>query len=329
MSQGKKEKKGRRGLFILTCIGVFIICFAASAAVKLVYNPLASQYSVSWSEEIGSVATNLAYGEGEAQTFDLYLPADDSKKNYGLVVYLHAGGFTTGDKADDKEILQWLTSKGYVAVGINYTLFGEDNPDANIYTQSLEIREAMPVVIEEANKRGYTIDKMAVAGGSAGHTLAMLYAYRDADQAPVPITMVFGAVGPSSFYPQDWTSYGFDKDTAETNQAAAALFSGMSGQTITPQMFGTHAYDEAVKDISALSWIDEHTVPTVMAYGKYDKFQPYLASVRLDQALTDNNVPHDYFVLEHSGHGLQNDSKVYKQYMETVVDYLNTYLPID
>ena len=41
------------------------------------------------------------YGEGEAQKFDLYLPADRSKTTYGLVVYLHAGGFTSGDKKDD------------------------------------------------------------------------------------------------------------------------------------------------------------------------------------------------------------------------------------
>ena len=74
-------------------------------------------------------------GEGAANKFDLYVPADKSQDAYGLVVYLHAGGFTGGDKAEDAEMLEWLCSKGYVAAGINYTLFTEENPDASVYSQ--------------------------------------------------------------------------------------------------------------------------------------------------------------------------------------------------
>lgn len=128
-------------------------------------------------------------------TFDLYLPKDQSKTNYSLVVYLHAGGFTSGDKADDKKMLQWLADKEYVTAKINYTLWDENNPNANIYTQSLEIKNSMPKVIEKAKKLGYPIQQMSISGTSAGHTLAMLYAYRDAATSPVPVKMVFGAVG--------------------------------------------------------------------------------------------------------------------------------------
>ena len=35
------------------------------------------------------------------------------------------------------------------------------------------------------------------------------------------------------------------------------------------------------------------------------------------------------FKMEHSGHGLQNDNKVYAEYMETVEDYLDRYLPVE
>ena len=44
----------------------------------------------------------------------------------------------------------------------------------------------------------------------AGHALAMLYAYRDADTSPVPVKMTFGAVGPSCFYLEDWINMGAD-----------------------------------------------------------------------------------------------------------------------
>lgn len=36
-------------------------------------------------------------------------------ESYGIVVYLHAGGFTSGDKNADTKMLQWLCEKGYVA----------------------------------------------------------------------------------------------------------------------------------------------------------------------------------------------------------------------
>ncbi|WP_339308015.1 alpha/beta hydrolase [Paenibacillus sp. FSL R5-0519] len=320
------EKRGKKTVkFVFLCILTFIVSFAGSVVFKMSYEPASfKKYSVAWNEEIGTVHKDLAYGEEDAQKFDLYVPADKTKNNYGLVVYLHAGGFTGGDKADDAKMLQWLASKGYVAAGINYTLFGENNPDANIYTQSMEIKDSMPYVIEEAKKLGYNIDEMAISGGSAGGTLALLYGYRDANTSPVPVRMVFEAVGPSSFYPEDWKSYGFDQN----KEGAASLFSVMSGKQITPEMFGTAAYDETIKDISALQWVDKNTVPTVMAYGAHDKFQPYDGSVRLNDALNQYNVPHEYSVLEHSGHGLQNDNKKYLEYMQNVETYLEKYMPV-
>ncbi len=265
---------------------------------------------------------DLSYGEGDANKFDLYLPADNSRESYGLVVYLHAGGFTSGDKSGDAGILQWLCSKGYVAAGINYTLFSDEHPDANVYTQSVEIRDSIPYVLAEAEQRGYSIDRMAVSGGSAGHTLAMLYAYRDAVVSPVPVKLVFGAVGPSCFYPEDWSCFGFDRNP----EAASVMFSVMSGNSITPEMIGTPAYGEAVKNISALAWIDGNSVPTVCAYGAHDKMQAFPASKRLAAALEKYGVPHEYIVFPHSGHGLQNDNKLYALYMEKVVEYLDKYM---
>lgn len=330
----KKEKTKRRGRVVwgFIYVGAFIASFVISAAVKMKVDPFGGKYSVHWDSSVGTVYTDLSYGEGEANKFDLYVPADKSRENYGLVVYLHPGGFTSGDKSGDAQMLQWLCSKGYVAAGINYTLFSEENPDANVYTQSVEIRESIPFVVAEAKKKGYHIDKMAVAGGSAGHALAMIYAYRDAGTSPVPVKMVFGAVGPSCFYLEDWINMGADPDHPNPvdpdadYSGIAGLFSAMAGKEITEDMLETGAYLEQVKDISAAMWIDENSVPTVCAYGSWDKAQAFLASKRLDSALTQYNIPHEYIVCGHSGHGLQNDNAKYAMYMEKVSEYLDTYL---
>ena len=167
-----KEKKGKT---VPVWMGVlaFLLAFGAGAASKTAVKPAWSKaYSVQWSSELGTLKSDLPYGEGEANKFDLYLPAG-GKDSYGLAIYLHAGGFTTGDKSDDRDMLAWLCSKGYVAAGINYTLRTEAHPEASVLAQSNEIKAAVPQVAAAAEEAGYPIDRITVAGGSAGHTLAM------------------------------------------------------------------------------------------------------------------------------------------------------------
>ena len=302
----------------------FLVTFVASAVAKIRYNPFGEQYKVEWNEQAGTIYTDLSYGEGEANKFDLYVPADRGRDAYGLVVYLHAGGFTAGDKSGDADMLKWLCSKGYVAAGINYTLRTEENT-ASVYSQSVEIRDSIPRVIAEAEKLGYAIDKMAIGGGSAGHTLAMIYAYRDAAQAPVPVVLTFGGVGPASFYQEDWGIFGLD----QSDDACAGLFSVMAGTAISPAEVADGSYLDKIKPISAADWVTADSPATVVAYGTHDKMQPFLASLRLKSALEEYSVDHKYFELSHSGHGLQNDNKIYKQWMDAVEEYLDVYLPVE
>ena len=315
-------------MFLFIGILVFILSLIVGIASKFLIKPAwAKEYAIQWSSELGTLYKDIAYGEGEAHKFDLYLPKDKTKEKYGLVVYLHAGGFTAGDKSDDVEMLSWLCKKGYVAVGINYTLRNETN-DKSVYSQSLEIKEAIPKVIETAKEYGYNIDKMAIGGGSAGHTLAMIYAYRDYEEAPVLVKLLFGAVGPSSFYREDWDIYGLDQDTMESKEGTAELFGVMGGVKLTTAMIDDDSYIDALKPISSVMWVDENTVPSVVAYGKYDKVQPYKGSQRLLEAYQKYHVDYQYFLAEHSGHGLQNDNKVYKEWIETVEEYLDKYMSV-
>ena len=325
----KTKEKRIKTVPILIGLLTFLLAFFAGALSKFIIKPSWSKnYSVEWNDKIGTLKSDISYGSGDANKFDLYLPKDNTKKSYGLVVYLHAGGFTAGDKADDKQTLAWLTSKGYVAAGINYTLRTDTN-NSSVLSQSNEIKEAIPKVIKEAEANGYHIDKMTVAGGSAGHALAMIYAYRDGKDAPVPVVFTYGAVGPSSFVVEDWGIFGLGADTDESRAAGAGLFSVMSGETITPDEIKDRSYLEKVKAISASEWVKDNPIPTVVAYGAHDRVQPFTASKRLETALKENNVDNKYFVLEHSGHGLQNDSTVSKQWMEAVEEYLNKYMPVN
>lgn len=320
----EKRPRRHRVLWGLLYATLFLLAFGGSALFKLAWNPLAEKTAVEWDDTVGTVHRDLPYGEKESNTFDLYLPADGGKDAYGLVVYLHAGGFTSGDKADDVAMLQWLCSLGYVAAGVNYTLLSEEHPTANVLTMSREVQASIPAIQEASCERGYPLDAMAVAGGSAGGTLALLYAYRDAAQSPLPVRFVFEAVGPASFVAEDWTSYGLD----QSPEAAAALFSGMAGAPITPSMIEDGSAQAAVRDISPSQWVTEGSVPALCAYGVHDRIAPFGSAVRLREALEAHGVPHDFIEFPHSGHGLQNDDDRYALYLDKIKEYLATYMPL-
>ena len=333
MSKTKKEKR-KRIVPIWLGIIIFLVSFGMGVASKSFISPSwAKEYSVKWSDELGTRIIDLPYGDGEANKFDLYLPADKSHENYGLVVYLHPGGFTAGDKSGDAEMCSWLCRKGYVSASINYTLFAElssgGTNGASVLTQSNEIKAAIPKVIEAAAKQGYHIDKMTIAGGSAGHALAMIYAYRDSSDSPVPVVFTFGAVGPSCFYKNDWDNYGFDRETEEAYQGAAGIFSAMLGEMLSVDEIKDGSYIEKMKPISAMSWITPDSPPTVVAYGTYDRVQAFKASIRLKEALEENGVDYEYFEMPHSGHGLQNDNALYRDYLQAVEEYLDKYMPVE
>lgn len=324
----KENANGKRVKAVPVWMGllVFLLAFGAGAVSKFAVTPgWSKDYSVQWSGELGTLKADLPYGDdGEANKFDLYLPAGGGKDSYGLAVYLHAGGFTTGDKAEDRDMLAWLCSKGYVAAGINYTLRDEAHPEASVLSQSNEIKAAMPLVVKAAEEAGYPIGKMTVAGGSAGHALAMLYAYRDGGSAPAPVVLTFGGVGPSSFYQEDWGVFGLD----QSDEACAELFGAMARVEITAAEVADGSYLEKVKPIAAAEWVSENPVPTVVAYGTHDKAQPFLASLRLKAALEENRVDHVYLEFPHSGHALQNDDALARQWMEAIEAYLDKYMEV-
>lgn len=282
-----------------------------------------------WDESVGTVYTDLPYADGDQNKFDLYVPADHSRQSYGLVLYIHAGGFTTGDKADDASLAHYFVSKGYVAATINYTLQAEEHP-SNVYKISLEIKQGVAAIKEEAARRGYNLDAMIVAGGSAGGALAMIYGYRDYHESPIPVKAVMQMVGPAAFEPAGWFG-GKDSDyhADEGAKAAAYFVSIMTGDYITPEMIRSGEYKENLKKISPYAHVTKDTVPTLIAYGTLDKLVPIALSKYLLDALEQNGVTYDYIEFPRSGHGLNRDPEQAELLFKKINEYLDRYLPID
>ncbi|HEU4537402.1 MAG TPA: alpha/beta hydrolase [Polyangiaceae bacterium] len=102
-----------------------------------------------------------------AQKLDLYVP--DGAGPFPLIVWVHGGGWQTGDKAPTPAAAQ--AKRGYVVASVNYRLSGDAIFPAQIHDVKAAVRWL------RANAAAYKIDRARVAawGPSAGgHLVALL-----------------------------------------------------------------------------------------------------------------------------------------------------------
>ncbi len=129
---------------------LYALVFLLSVGIGVALTPMFAEGfggfgKVDWNEAMGTVETDIAYGSEPLHKFDLYLPADRVRATK-VVVYIHAGGFTGGDKADDENIAKYFASKGDVAATLNYSLRRDAN-DVNVKTMSDEVRRGVAAIV--------------------------------------------------------------------------------------------------------------------------------------------------------------------------------------
>lgn len=309
----------RRILYVSLCIVLLIGSAVASCLIYIkvcVEKPYA-YLKVEEDENVWTVTYDIDSDGKDTTKFDLYLPAKaDANKNYSLIFYIHGGGFTGGDKADGKYWCPYYASKGMVAVSVNYTLSKGDGA-ANLNTMFDELRHTMQVVKDYCAERNYNITEMATTGGSAGGCLAMLCAYKDADKLPIPVKFVFEQTGPASFEPDGWGQ--------TENKGRAEFVSLMTGIKFTADDVGSEAYQKAIDEISPAAFVNENTVPTILAYGPRDKVVPVNIKFQLLSKLKEYNVIHDYIEFPNSGHGLLHDLDKSVEFYKLADEYIARY----
>lgn len=107
----------------------------------------------------------FAMVDGHSLKLDLYQPA---KGDSQLVVWIHGGGWRAGSK--ERCPVTWLTEHGYSVASISYRLTDRATFPAQIH----DCKAAVRWLRANADRFGYSTDRIAVAGSSAGGHLAAL-----------------------------------------------------------------------------------------------------------------------------------------------------------
>ncbi len=228
---------------------------------------------------------NEAYGADAAQKMDIYLPAGRSTTSTKVVILIHGGGWSTGDKNDFAAYIDTLKKRlpGYAIFNINYRLAVGAN---NLFpSQENDVKAAIEYIY---NKRAnYKISgKFVLLGTSAGAHLSLLHAYKYA--SPVKIKAVIDFFGPTDLVDM--------YNNPATIFAPPTLISAVVGGTPT-----THA--TLYQQSSPINFVDAQSPPTIILQGGIDILVSPNQSVALKNKLLSVGVVHQYVFYPTENHG--------------------------
>jgi len=113
----------------------------------------------------------IAYGSAQLQKLDFYRGA---KTGAPLVVFVHGGGWSRGDKgnATGAEKIAHFTGRGFAFASLNYRLV----PGATAEQQAQDVADGLAWLVQHARELGFDPARVVVMGHSAGAHLTALIA---------------------------------------------------------------------------------------------------------------------------------------------------------
>ena len=121
---------------------------------------------------------DLVYGTWQDQPLRLlvYKPVSAAPPALApILVYIHGGGFSLGDRFENGTNLRWFADRGWLVLSIDYTLSSADRHLWDISTG--QVGCAMAWAAANAARFGGDSARMSLVGSSAGGNLAINAAY--------------------------------------------------------------------------------------------------------------------------------------------------------
>lgn len=261
--------------------------------------------NVSHAPAIPAVETkNAVYGNETDQNMDVYLPANRSVDSTKLIVMIHGGAWTSGDKTDFNSYITTIKQlrPGYAIFNINYrlsSLLGNGFP-----SQEQDVKHAIEFIL--AKRQEYKIsDQVILLGASAGAHLAILQAYKYSSQVKVKAVIDF-------FGPTDLTKL-YDE---ATNNEVLVLLNAVTGSTPT-------ANPDLYSSSSPINFVNAQSPPTIILQGGLDPLVPVSQSEILRDKLTSFGVSNQYVLYPNESHGWEGPSLI--DSFKKIDDFLKLY----
>ena len=120
---------------------------------------------------LGTTYRNVLYAN--SQTMDIYITNTTGSDALPVVIYVHGGGLTAGDKSDiNTSLLNAFASSGFIVASINYRLA----PQHRFPAQIEDVKSAIRYLRANAQEYHINASEIFAYGDSSGGTLVSLAA---------------------------------------------------------------------------------------------------------------------------------------------------------
>lgn len=211
---------------------------------------------------------------------------------FPLVVCIHGGGWSSGNRKQMRTQILSLAKMGYAAASIEYRLTKE----AKFPAQINDSAQSINYLLDNAEKFKINPNKIALLGGSAGGHIALMLSdvQNDIDSRSLPITHIHGHI------------------------CAAASLAGPTNLTkrfspfiqgIVDSLFNeTDRSDPAIIEqdrinASPISFADAQDPPMLLMHGTKDEIVPFDQATDFMAVCRAKNVNADLIAIEGAGHG--------------------------
>jgi acetyl esterase/lipase len=240
---------------------------------------------------------NLVYAtvdEGRELKLDLYTLEKATGKE-PLVVWIHGGGWRNGNKLNVNPHMLKLVTEGYAVASLDYRLGGIQAHPNHIHDCNAAVRWLKA----HASEFGYNVEKVGVAGSSAGGHLALL-------------------VGVGSDVPDLQGKVGEHLDQSSRVDAIvdfygpSDLYALGQAKKRGPELGITEAFG---KSASPIHFIDANDPPVLIFQGDIDRTVVPEQSVILDARYKELGLESTLNMIKGAGHGGRAfvDQRVYDQ----------------
>jgi acetyl esterase/lipase len=224
---------------------------------------------------------DIAYGSGEGERLDIYLPPGEVEPGRPTIVWIHGGAFVAGDRQDVAPYLKILAGRGFPAVAIGYSRA----PGARYPTPVLQANAALGFLQREGRRLGLAPARIVLAGDSTGAHVAAQLAAALTGKDYAALLGLTPAVAPESLAGTALFGGAFD--------VTAIDMSGPFGSFVRSVLFayfgtGNPLENRHITEASVPRYVTEAFPPSFVSVGNGDPLAPQ--SVTMAQALHDRGV---------------------------------------
>jgi alpha-L-fucosidase 2 len=253
--------------------------------------------------------SDIEYATADGESLKLDASVPDGAGPFPVVIVVHGGGWSRGDKAEGiKPLVESLTDGTFTWFSINYRLAPAHHWPACID----DVRSAIRWVKKHAGEFKGDPAKIALLGYSAGGHLAAYAAATAADDTRVQAVVLFA--GPVSL-----------EDDIKFKRGLSTSLQGLFGH-------GPEIDDQLAKqlhDASATNFLSADFPPCLLIHGTEDKSVAFAQSENLQTQLDTVGVPCELIPITGGDHHIDQWSRIDNSYGAKMADWLHRTMAAD